>query len=207
VESDLVDALDLDVKQGMRVHRNTRCISDVFSQSDLVGELDFHPLVFVSAVRSFLSTQRTYIATELLVVDEALQVLQLAELLQELVSTQFTSDQIRKFGVGLVQPPSGSDSIGDVGELVLSIDFNEVLEDCGLDEIRMKFGDTIDFVRANDCQVGHAENLGLRFFDDRYSAEHISVLRELALDLLKEEQVDIVYDLKVSWQKVLHKWH
>jgi len=106
-----------------------------------------------------------------------------------------------------VQPSTGCDSVGDISELVRSKDLDKVLEDSGLNQIRVKFCYTIDLVGSNNSEEGHSDHLGLRLFDNRHSAQQLTVLRELALDTLEEEEVDLVDDLEMSRKEILEQWN
>ena len=94
-----------------------------------------------------------------------------------------------------MQPSPWSDTVGDVGELVRSVDLDKVLEDSGLDQIGVELSHTIHLVRTDDSQVCHANHLWLRLLDDRNSSKHVSVLGEASFDLLEEVQIDLVDDL------------
>lgn len=127
-----VDTLDLDIEQSSGVHSNTIVLLDVFCKSDLVGILDI-----------------TELFAELLVINKGLQLVKQCKILEELMSTKLGCDQSRELGVGLVKPSSWSDTIGNVGELVRSVDLDKVLENCGLDQVGVQFCDTIDLVGAD----------------------------------------------------------
>jgi len=77
----------------------------VLGQADLIGVFDFLPFLL-----------------EFLVVDESLEFIQLGQVGQEFVTAEFGCDELGKAGVGLVQPSSRSDAVGDVGEFVGAID-------------------------------------------------------------------------------------
>ncbi len=57
------------------------------------------------------------------------------------------------------------DTVGDITELVFAIEVDKVLKDGGPDELRVELSNTIDLVRADDSEVGHADVLGLTFLD------------------------------------------
>lgn len=122
----------------------------------------------------------------LLVVGVGLNLVQEGKVLEEVVATKLGSDELGQLGVSLVQPAARSDAVGDVGEFVLTVDLDEVLEDGGLDQIRMQLGDTIDLVRAYNGKEGHADHLGVRLLDDGDTGEHVAILGEGALDVLQE---------------------
>lgn len=70
-----------------------------------------------------------------------------------------------------MEPTTGGDTIGDVHELVRAENGNKVLENGGLDEIRMQFGHTVDLMRTNDREVCHSDHLRLTLFDNRHPAK------------------------------------
>lgn len=174
----LVNTLDLNIKQRGWVDLYTIVLQNVLCESHLVGVLDIAELL-----------------AELLVIDKSFELVKQGEILEELVSTQFRSNQFRQLGVGLVEPPPGGDAVGDISELVRSIDLDKVLEDCCLDQIRVQLGYTIDLVRANYSQVRHAHHLGVRLFDDGHASKDIALLGETPLDELQEVIVDFIDDL------------
>lgn len=184
----LVDTLDLDVKEGRWVDIDTGGLLDVLGQADLVGILDLGPLL-----------------TEVGIVLVVLDLGQLGQILEEVLATGLAGDELGEARVGLVEPSAGSDTVGDVGELVGAKDLNEVLEDGGLDEIGVQLSNTVDLVRTNNSQVSHADHLGLSLLNDGDATKHIAVLGELALDGLEEEQVDVVDELEVAGQEMLEQ--
>jgi len=60
-----------------------------------------------------------------------------------------------------VQPPSRGDAVGDVGKLIRAVYLDKVLEDGGLDQIGVKLGDTINFMRTDNGEVGHTDHFWL----------------------------------------------
>lgn len=104
-----------------------------------------------------------------------------------------------------MKPAARRDGVGDVGELVGTVDGDEVSENGGLDEIGVQFGYPVDLVRTHDCEESHANHLRLRFFDDGNPPEHVAVLGELLLHGLEEEQVDVIDNLHVTWKEVLQE--
>lgn len=95
--------------------------------------------------------------------------------------------------------------ICDVGEFVGFINFYEIFENGGFDEIGMQFGYVIDFVGIYDSKEGYFDYFRLGFFNDRYFLEDIFIVGEGFFYILKEEQVDIVNDLQVFGKKVLYQ--
>lgn len=105
----------------------------------------------------------------------------------------------------MVQPSAGSNTVCDVGELVRAVDLNKVLEDGGLDEVGVQLSHTVDLVRADKSQVRHADHLRVRLFDDRDTGKQLAVLGEFALYKLQELEVNVVDDLQVAGEQVLHQ--
>ena len=184
----LVDTLDLNVKEGRGVDIDTGGLLDMLGKADLVGILDLGPLL-----------------TEVLVILVMLNLGQLSQVLEEVLATGLAGDELGEARVGLVEPSAGSDTVGHVGELVGAEDLDEVLEDGGLDEIGVQLSNTVDLVRTNNSQVSHADHLGLGLLDDGDAGKHITILGELALDALEEEQVDVVDKLEVAGQEMLEQ--
>lgn len=182
----LVDSLDLNIEQSRGVHSDTDGRLDELSKSDFVGILDLGPFL-----------------TEFLVLSILLKLVQIGEVLEEAIAPNLGSDELRETRVGLVEPAARSDSVRHIGELVGTVDLDKVLEDSGLDEIRVQLSNTIDFMRPNNCQERHAHHLCLRLLNDRNSAQDVSVIRESLLDLLEEKQVNVIDNLQMSGQKVL----
>ena len=69
----------------------------------------------------------------------------------------------------------------------------------------MELSDTIDPMRAEDSKVGHADVLRLTLLDQRHLRQFLLIARELALNGLEECPVEIVDNLEVSGQELLHE--
>lgn len=184
----LVNTLDLDVKESSGVDSDTSGCLDVFGEADLVGIFDLSPLL-----------------AEFLVSGERFELVQLGEIGEKTISTALGADQLRQTRVGLVQPTSGGNTVGDVGELVGAIDLDKVLEDGRLDEIRVQLGDSVHLVGSDNGKVCHSDHLGLRLLDNGDPSKDISIVGEVLLNKLQEIQVDVEDDLKMSGQEVLNK--
>ena len=104
-----------------------------------------------------------------------------------------------------MQPTSWSDTVGNIGELVWTKDFDKVLENGGLDKIRMEFGNTIDLVGTNNGQVSHSDHLWLRLLNDRDTGEKLAIVGEFALHRLQEQHINLVDNLKMSWEEILEQ--
>lgn len=172
----LVDTLHLHIEQSCRVDGDAVVLLDVLRQSYLVRIFDL-----------------TELLSEFLVVNKSLELAKQREIFEEFVTAKFRSDQRRQSRVRLVQPSSRCDTIGNICELVRSVDLHKVLENCRLDEIGVEFGHTVHLVRANQSKVGHANHLRIRLLDDRDTPEHIAILREVTLNILQEVKVDVLF--------------
>jgi hypothetical protein len=60
-------------------------------------------------------------------------------------------------------------------------------------------------VAADNGEVCHADHLWLRLFNDRDPTKHLTVLGEVAFNVLQEVQVDVVDNLEVAGQEVLEE--
>lgn len=184
----LMYALDLNIKQRMWVDFHTNRLLYMLSKSLLVLQLDRLPLLAESFVIGVL-----------------LNLVEESEILEVVKTTSLRSNELGQTWIGLVQPSARSDSIGNIGKAVDTKDLDKVLEDCGLDQIRVQLSHTVDLVRTNNSQVSHADHLWVRLLNDGHAAKKLAIIRELALHSLQEEEIDLVDDLKMSWQEVLEK--
>lgn len=173
----LVDTLDLDVEQAGWVDRDAVGFLDVLRKPDFVRVLDLLELL-----------------AEFFVVNECLQLVEQREVFQEVVTAEFAGDELGETRIGLVQPSPWCDAVRYVCELVWTVDFDEIFENGGLDQIGVKLGHTVHLVAANNSQVSHAHHLRLAFFNDRDTSKHITVFRKLSLDVLQEVQINIIDD-------------
>ena len=64
---------------------------------------------------------------------------------------------------------SARTSVGDVEELGRAEELDEVLENGGLQEFTVEFGDTIDLSATDASKVSHADVLWVAFLDERHS--------------------------------------
>jgi hypothetical protein len=58
-------------------------------------------------------------------------------------------------------------SVGNVSELADSIELDKVLADCGLQELRVEFSDTVDLARACNVRGNQFDDL-LRYNGESY---------------------------------------
>ena len=97
------------------------------------------------------------------------------------------------------------DTVGNIAKLVFAVEVDKVLQNGGPDELRMELSDTVDLVRANDSEIGHADILRLTLLDQRHFRQFLLIARELAFDGLEECPVDIVDNLEVPGKELLHE--
>ena len=103
-----------------------------------------------------------------------------------------------------MEPSPGGNAVGHVSEFVGSINLDKVFKYCCLDEVRMKLSYTVDFVASNGREVSHLHHLWLGFLNDGDTSKQLAVLGKLLLHHLEESHINLVYDLEMSWQQVLH---
>lgn len=114
------------------------------------------------------------------------------------MAAKFGCNELGKTRIRLVKPSPRRDTVRDISELVRSIDLDKVFEDGGLDKVRMEFSYTVDLVATNDSQISHSHHLRLRFFDNRHSSKHLTLLGIFPLHHVEELHVNLVDDLKMS---------
>ncbi len=95
-----------------------------------------------------------------------------------------------------MQPSSGGDTVSHVGELIGAIDPDKVPKYCCLNQVRVKFGHTIDFMAPDDSQVRHPYHLRLGFLNNGNCSKNIPP--KLLLHHLKKSQINLIYDLEMS---------
>jgi hypothetical protein len=183
-----VDALNLHVKEGGRVDRDAEGALDVLCEAHLVGVLDLSPLLL-----------------EVLVLGPLFELVEVRQILEEAVAVALGGNELRQARVGLVQPAARRDAVGHVGKLVAAKDGDKVLEDGGLDEVRVQFRHAVDLVRADNGEERHAHHLALRLLDDGHAVEQVVVLGEFFLHHLEEKEVDVVDYLQVAREQVLEE--
>ena len=145
----LVYPFDLDVEESLGVHADSGRLLDVLRQADLIRVFDLLPFLLES-----------------LVIQESLELVQLGQVSQEVITPQLRRNQLRQTWVGLVKPSAWCDPVGDVCEFIWAIDGDKVLEDGRTDQIRVELGHTIDLVASNGGEMGHSDHLWLSLLDD-----------------------------------------
>merc|ERR1719321_1822587 len=134
----LVDALNLDIIQGVSTHLFARDLKDLLLQAELVFGLHLAPLrLKVGVLRA------------------ALQALEQGHVRDPLLRPELLREQCPETRVAEGQPPALGDPVGLVLEL-LGPHIVELLEDGLLDEAAVDGGHPVHSVRGNQREVGHA---------------------------------------------------
>mmetsp|Transcript_40127 Transcript_40127/g.103876 ORF Transcript_40127/g.103876 Transcript_40127/m.103876 type:complete len:708 (-) Transcript_40127:720-2843(-) len=185
----LVDALHLDVKQRVGADGDAGEGLDLGRQPGLVLLLHVPPLVL-----------------EVLVVRILGQLFDEGEVGDPLLRLQLVGDKGAEAGVAERQPAALRDAVGLVLEL-LRPEVVKVGEGLLLDDLRVNGGDAVDGVRRHERQEGHADKLlAVRLLlDDRHLANGLVVVPVLGAQHLDEPPVDVVDDLHVARQDLLHQ--
>mmetsp|Transcript_25034 Transcript_25034/g.45315 ORF Transcript_25034/g.45315 Transcript_25034/m.45315 type:complete len:668 (-) Transcript_25034:335-2338(-) len=134
-----VDALDLDVEEGIQIDVIAVQLLDDRSQLGFVLLLDGRPLLM-----------------KRLVVRELLKLADLGRLVDPGIGSKSLSDERRQIRIAVGQPPTGGDPI----RLVLELGREElvkVVEDVVLDDVGVDGGDAVDLGATNHCQVSHID--------------------------------------------------
>jgi hypothetical protein len=89
--------------------------------------------------------------------------------------------------------PPGSDTVGDIGEKVPSLELDKVLEDSSLEKLE----------RTDNSKESHSDVFGATLLDDRHSLNTGSIVRPSLSNLSQELEVDLVNNLQVSREEFL----
>lgn len=173
----LVNALDLDVDQGVPIHGDAERRLDVVAQAVAVVLLTAGVALLEAGVLGVLA-----------------QPGELVEVRDPLLAAESLSDELRQRRVALEEPATRRDTVRDVREVIAAEELDKVGEQVGLDEVGVERSDTVDLVRADDGEVGHADRLREALLDERHAGEAAAVARELLLDVREEERVQIEDD-------------
>mmetsp|Transcript_12733 Transcript_12733/g.53542 ORF Transcript_12733/g.53542 Transcript_12733/m.53542 type:complete len:680 (+) Transcript_12733:784-2823(+) len=186
----LVDALDLHVEERALRRGDAAALLEQRRQARLVCLLGRPPLL-----------------AERLVVDVLAQPGEQVEVRGPHGGAQRLGDGVGERGVAECQPAALRDAVGLVLELV-GPELVEVLEDGLLDELRVDRRHAVDGVAGHQRQRGHAHRLvALVLLDDAHAADAVPVVAEVRAHLLQEAPVDVVDDLHVARQQLLHELH
>jgi hypothetical protein len=101
--------------------------------------------------------------------------------------------------------PPGSDTVGDIGEKVPSLELDKVLEDSSLKKLTMQLRHTVDLERANNSKESHSDVFGITLLDNRHSLNTGSIVRPSLSNLSQELEVDLVNNLQVSREELFEQ--
>ena len=142
----LVQTLDLDVEEGVRVHVDAVGMGDILGKTQLVVPLDGGQTV-----------------QDRLVVGAAHQILQPIGVLGKAVADQFLQ-QGGQFRVGLAEPAAVGDAVGDVQEPLRRV-LVVVVEDGLFEDLGVQGADAVDLVAGGQAEIMHPH---LVVGDDRH---------------------------------------
>lgn len=182
----LVDALDLDVEHGGGVDAYSVVTLQHGCQAQLV-----------------LLLHRHNGALEVRIGGPALELLQLFQM-HGPVFSDLLADEVGQAGVAEQQPTTGSDAIGLILES-FGEHLKEVLEQIILDDLGVNARHSIDGVGADDGEVGHVHALVSIFLNERHATHAVSISGPTLGHGIQVVVVDLVDDLHVAGQDVLHE--
>ena len=183
-----VDALDLDIEQGVGIDAQFDFAQDVTCQSLFIGLFGGHPPLAEVGVFGIRN--------------EFLQPFQIADPIR----TDDRGDQGGEFGIALGQPASGCDAVGDIAETA-GIERMKIAEQFFLQDLAVQFGYAIDGMTSDDGQMGHAHMLHGAFTDQRDPGGQSFIARTAPAHRFQEPVVDLENDLHVARQQPGHEIH
>ncbi len=183
-----VDALHLHVEEGVRADGDPGVLQHVGREPFLVG-----PLHGTEGLAEGGVVGQGFELADLFQIDDP-------------VAPDAAGDEFGQPGVGLVEPASRGDAVGDVDELA-RVELVEVGEQGVLEQLRVELGHAVDGVAADDGEVSHAYPASAFLVDEGEAAQHVHVPREVVHDFFEEAVVDLVDDLQVARQHALEQGH
>ena len=169
----LVQALDLNIEDGTRIHDNAVVLENVVREAHLVLVLDVHVLL-----------------ATLLIVHIDAELLHLGEVRDPLVADALR-DPVGEQRVRVKQETALRDAVGLVVEL-LGRELVEVAERLLLENFGVNLRDTVD---REGCRAGHERHAHLAVVDNCHAAFSRLVARELVLDGEQEAAVNLLDNL------------
>ena len=109
--------------------------------------------------------------------------------------------ELGKFGIGLIEPTSVRNAVGDVGEFIGRI-FIEIAENALLDDLAVQARNAVDFVRPHHAEIGHLDDV---MIENRHSADFIPIARIAIPELLAETAVDLFDNRMNTRQTARHE--
>ena len=183
-----VDALHLDVEQGIRVEVDTAVLLHQGRQAHLVGPLHLVPALSEGRLAGMPG-----------------QAAQLVEMSHPGLADGLV-DQLAQAWIGRGQPAPLGDAVGLVVELV-GPELVELLEQALLEQVGVQFGNAVHREAADDGEIGHA-HLGIRPFLDQGQPRQAAVVAWPAPGHLGQETgVDLVDDVHQPRQQLAEHAH
>ncbi|KAF5040732.1 hypothetical protein DSECCO2_530350 [anaerobic digester metagenome] len=183
-----VDALGLDVEDGVRGEDDARGPGDETGQVFLVGAFDGH---------EFLAERGVF--------GQGDEFLEPVEVLDPGVADGL-GDERGQARVGLVQPAARGDPVGFVVELARP-QGGVIREEHFLDQFGVQPRDAVDGMGADHGEVGHAHLFAVSFIDQRQAAQGGVAGVACRADVVEETPVDFVDELKVARQDLAQQFH
>mmetsp|Transcript_51655 Transcript_51655/g.112546 ORF Transcript_51655/g.112546 Transcript_51655/m.112546 type:complete len:267 (+) Transcript_51655:521-1321(+) len=189
-----MDALDLDVNQGVLVDVQVALLLDVRRQLCFRFPLHLHPL-----------------RMQLRVLLELQHVLQLGHVRQPLVGSQVLGEDGAERRVGAVHPAARRHAVGHVDDLVGLADVAAVLvefwEGLLLDDLSVNGCHAVHLVGPHDGQISHADLLDITFLEDAQRCDHRTALAVLGLEVFDPAEVQLPDELQMSRQHAFDHLH
>ena len=178
-----VQTLYLYVEDAVRVQKDTALLFNILCEAFLVFLLDF-PQLFQNS----------------LVIFKDIELFQFAAVYQELVANLFPQ-QLGQTRIGLIQPSSVSNTIGNVLELVRGIQIF-IMENRFLDDFGVQLRNAVDAVRSHYTQSCH---VNLIVLDDGHSGGLCTVAAVAFHQACTVTVVDFYDNLEDSRNNLLYK--
>mmetsp|Transcript_56733 Transcript_56733/g.135121 ORF Transcript_56733/g.135121 Transcript_56733/m.135121 type:complete len:509 (-) Transcript_56733:400-1926(-) len=188
-----MDALDLDVDQGICVHVDVQLLLQHHGKLRLASRLHLHPRLLQGGV--------------VLLLDDLLQ---LGHVSEPGVVAELLSEDGAECWVGAVHPTAGSDAVGHVddcvwGTIVAAI-LVELWEGFLLDDLSVDSCNAIDLAGSHAGEAAHTDLLDITLLEDAQVCDHRSVTILLPQGLAPAA-VELANDLHMAWQEPLHHLH
>ena len=184
----LVQALDLDVEEGVGRNQDPALALDLRGEEHLVLPLDRHELRLEGRL-----------------IGPFLELAELVEVAHPAVAN-LARDEGGEAEIAGAEPAARRDAVGHVDETAgeQRVEFRE---EVGAEQARVQLGHAVDSVGAHDGQVGHADQLGAALFNEGDRALLGIVARPLGLAQRHQVLVDVVDDEQVAGQHALEERH
>ena len=175
----------LNIEDGIRVHVDAFCFFDIVCQSDLVISLDRHETFTEGCI--------------ICIRDQFLQLIQICNP----ILTDFFTDQVSQFSVGVYQPSSLGDPVCFIVEF-FRIQFIEISQFLIFQNFCMQRSYAVYGMAAYDGQISHAD---LTVSDDRHFSYLRRVIAVFFCQFQNETTVDFFHDLIDTRQQTAEQFH